>query len=288
MAIVALLSGKASPGVTTTAVALAAAWPGPVALVDADPAGGDIVPGWLSHWWVSGVIPRERGIVSFAAAARGLPVQALPAEALAGHVHVVPTARHVMVLPGVAHQAEAEALAAAGWQHLAAALRDLTHDGPDVIIDAGRIHPGGSPWPLIREADQVLVGVRGSLRHVTAAHTACRVLDEVLDRDHLGLAVCAGGDRRQIQDALGGLPVEVELPRDPSTASGFSDGGSTSSRPWRRSLLWRSAALAARRLRHRTRTATGGEDFPPTAGGTHLTTDPGTDQIPHDGKENPR
>jgi hypothetical protein len=287
MTIVALLSGKASPGVTTTAVALAAAWPGPVALVDADPAGGDIVPGWLSHWWVSGVIARERGIVSFAAASRGLPVQALPAEALAGHVHVVPTARHVMVLPGVAHQAEAEALTEAGWQQLAAALRDLTHaDGPDVIIDAGRINPVDSPWPLISEADRVLVGVRGSLRHLNAAHTACRVLDEVLDRDQLGLAVCAGGDRRQIQNALD-LPIEIELPRDPSAASGFSDGG-THPRQWQRSLLWRSAALAARRLRHQTRTGTAAEGLPAASAGQHSTTDPGTDHSPHDGKENPR
>lgn len=284
MGIVTLLSGKASPGVTTTAVALAAAWPGPVALVDADPAGGDIVPGWLSPWWASGAIGRERGIASFAAASRGLPVQAMPAEALAGHVQVVPTARHVRILPGVTHQTEADVLTEAGWQRLAAALRDLTHaDGPDVIIDAGRIHLDSGPWPLINEADRVLVGVRGTLRHLTAAHTACRVLSEVIDRDQLGLAVCAGGDRRQIQDALG-LPVEVELPRDPSAASGFSDGG-THSRMWRRSLLWRSAVIAARRLRHRTRVET-----PSTtaAGPQRSARDPGQDQTHHDERKNPR
>ncbi len=47
MTAVAVLAGKASPGATTVAAALTLTWPRPVLLVDADPAGGDVVPGLL-------------------------------------------------------------------------------------------------------------------------------------------------------------------------------------------------------------------------------------------------
>ncbi|MGK2852999.1 MAG: hypothetical protein ACSLE3_02645, partial [Microbacteriaceae bacterium] len=40
MALIALASASGSPGVTTTAMGLALAWPRPVLLVEADPTGG--------------------------------------------------------------------------------------------------------------------------------------------------------------------------------------------------------------------------------------------------------
>ncbi|MCB0909871.1 MAG: hypothetical protein KDB63_22470, partial [Nocardioidaceae bacterium] len=40
MAVVALASASGSPGVTTTSLGLALAWPRPVLLVEADPTGG--------------------------------------------------------------------------------------------------------------------------------------------------------------------------------------------------------------------------------------------------------
>ena len=47
MPLIALASVKGSPGVTTTCLALAAAWPARRRLViEADPAGGDLGP-WL-------------------------------------------------------------------------------------------------------------------------------------------------------------------------------------------------------------------------------------------------
>ena len=41
--LIAVAADKGAPGVTTTAVALAAVWPRPVLLAECDPAGGDIV-----------------------------------------------------------------------------------------------------------------------------------------------------------------------------------------------------------------------------------------------------
>src|SRR3954465_5724145 len=43
MALIAVAADKGSPGVTPTAVALAAVWPRRVLLAETDPAGGDLV-----------------------------------------------------------------------------------------------------------------------------------------------------------------------------------------------------------------------------------------------------
>jgi MinD-like ATPase involved in chromosome partitioning or flagellar assembly len=63
VALIAVASVKASPGVTTAALALAAAWPAPRRLViEADPSGGDL-GAWL------GLAPAP-GLASLAAAIR--------------------------------------------------------------------------------------------------------------------------------------------------------------------------------------------------------------------------
>src|ERR1700733_5524315 len=43
MALIAVAADKGAPGVTTTALSLAAVWPRPVLLAECDPAGGDLV-----------------------------------------------------------------------------------------------------------------------------------------------------------------------------------------------------------------------------------------------------
>ena len=85
MPLIALASVKASPGVTTTALALAAAWPSQRRLLlEADPGGGDLGP-WLG-------LPPAPGLVGLAAAARhdhGSDVLWEHAQEVAGGVHVV-------------------------------------------------------------------------------------------------------------------------------------------------------------------------------------------------------
>ncbi|WP_263249572.1 hypothetical protein [Saccharopolyspora rosea] len=107
--------------------------------MDADPARGSLVPGWLSRWWVDGRITTETGVATVAAATRGMT--SVPAEALAGHSQDVPHARHVRVLSGVLHREQSLAIGSDGWHPLGSALRDLTISGPDVLIDAGRRDP---------------------------------------------------------------------------------------------------------------------------------------------------
>jgi len=65
---VAVLAGKAAPGATTVAAALTLSWPGPVILVDADPAGGDVMAGLLP-----GRASTESGLLSWSVAGRHLP-----------------------------------------------------------------------------------------------------------------------------------------------------------------------------------------------------------------------
>ncbi|HEV8165498.1 MAG TPA: hypothetical protein VGR74_13810, partial [Actinomycetota bacterium] len=78
MSLLALAAAKASPGVTTTAVALAATWPAErgVLLVEADPGGGD-----LAAWFGLAVEP---GLVSLAAARRSTP------PSVQGHTQPLP------------------------------------------------------------------------------------------------------------------------------------------------------------------------------------------------------
>ena len=68
MALVTVMSAKGAPGATTTAMLLAALWPRPTILVDADPNGGDValrLPGEAGR-----TLDRERGLLSLLPAAR--------------------------------------------------------------------------------------------------------------------------------------------------------------------------------------------------------------------------
>ncbi|MBB5155931.1 hypothetical protein [Saccharopolyspora phatthalungensis] len=223
MAVITMLSAKGSPGVTTAVAALATMWPGPVLVADADPSGGDMVPGWLGSWWADGWIRADKGVVSFARSTRQLT--SVPAEGFAGHVQVVPGARHVRVLGGVAHRARGAAIGETEWRRIASAARDLTRDGgPDVLVDAGRWVPE-TPWPLITAADLVLLAVRPSLRHVHAAIPVVCALREMVRTDRLALAVFATTPRqaRAVSHTMG-LPIAVEFPDEPTEARVFSDG----------------------------------------------------------------
>jgi len=75
--IVALGADKASPGVTTAAVALAMAWPGGRAVFEADPSGGDLAFRAL-HATAGGLLAAEPGLLTLAADTRsGLAPDAL-------------------------------------------------------------------------------------------------------------------------------------------------------------------------------------------------------------------
>jgi hypothetical protein len=155
--LVAVLSVKGSPGVTTFSLALAARWPTPTRalLVEADPSGGDI--------GVRFSLASTPGLVSLAAAARHSADPAAAwqhAQGLPGGLPVVtapPDAdRARAALSALAEPAPVDPSAQAGILRAAAAAPDTV-----VIVDCGRIDagtPAVSPGlPIVRSADAMIL-----------------------------------------------------------------------------------------------------------------------------------
>jgi MinD-like ATPase involved in chromosome partitioning or flagellar assembly len=233
-------SGKAAPGVTTLAWALALGWPGGVLAADCDPAGGDMAPGLLA-----GRVGTEHGLLSWAAAARrGVP--AMTAAALfAEHVVELPEQRGVWFLPGFATAAQGRSFTGEVWERLALALaRSSSAVGRDAVVDAGRLVGEAGNGPLLRAADAVLLVVRPSVRSVHAAQDAAtRLRQELGDLDTVS-AVVVGSGPYPAGEVAAALQVRlaVTVPDDRSAAAVLSDGASGSLlRPLARSQLLRAA-----------------------------------------------
>jgi hypothetical protein len=247
MAMIAMLSAKASPGVTTTVAALTTTWPSPVLAVGADPAGDDLMTGWLGEWLIGGWIRPEHGLLGFVTASRH--DDQAGAHDLRPYIQAVPGAANARVLTGLAEPSQAASVGPAGWQRLARALTHLATSHPagvDVIVDCGRVG-SATPWPLLHAADLVLVGIRTERRSVLAARPLVRLLTATIPPDRLGLAVAASShySAAQASEVLR-LPIALRLPLDPQSAGAFSDGAAAATR--RRPALLRVAEEEAKRL----------------------------------------
>ena len=175
MAIVVLCSAGHAPGVTTTALGLALAWPRPVLLVDADRTPTQsVLAGYLrgerpGHRGLGGLLQALRERRPFEAAIEaetvGLPplLNGAQPRFLAGFPH-----------PGVV------GLFAGAWPDFVSAL--AAQPG-DVLIDAGRVGPEGLPLPLVREADLVLVVSRTTLVSLAALRLYLPALKDAADTD---------------------------------------------------------------------------------------------------------
>ncbi|RHW28808.1 hypothetical protein D0Z08_02900 [Nocardioides immobilis] len=147
MTVIACASAKGSPGVSTTAAALALCWPAPVVLADVDPAGGDVL--WRNRTTAGGPLDPDRGLLSLGAAVRRGAAQADLTE------HLQPTALGIDVLVGVSSPDQLAGLGAA-WGQLPAVF---AQHRTDVIVDCGRIVPGSSALPVFAGADVVVMVV---------------------------------------------------------------------------------------------------------------------------------
>ena len=158
--LVAVLSVKGSPGVTTFSVALAARWPSPgrTLLVEADPSGGDVGTRFS--------LASTPGLLSLAAAARRSDDPAMVWQ----HAQALPGGLPVVAAPPDADRARAalSALAPAVPPDPAAGVGILraAANAPDavVIVDCGRIDAGSpamSPTlPIVRSADAMVLLTR--------------------------------------------------------------------------------------------------------------------------------
>jgi len=172
MSLIALAAAK-SAGVTTSALALAGVWPGPVLLAECDPAGGDINAGLLRG------APAAGGLLDLALATR----RGLTPAQFWDHTITLSEDGTVRLLPGLADPAQHPALTPA-WPLLIRMLHALDSPPPtgsaesdaaagwDVLADCGRLSPA-TPMGLLGAADLILLVLRPRLAHV--AHTRSRL-----------------------------------------------------------------------------------------------------------------
>jgi hypothetical protein len=235
MAIYALISPGGSPGVTTTALALALSWPRPVIVAECDPGGGDVLAGLFA-----GHLPAPRGLLGVAfEASRGQA--AVLAELNTQLVPLDDTGTR-RLLAGITDPRQAPGLSPV-WPAIATGLATSVSD---VIADCGRLDVGASqPLSVLVEAAAVVIVLRPTLRQVAAARPRVELASQLLGgRDRLGLLLIGEHGLRPAEIAQT-LDVRVvgSLPDDRKTALVLSDGDGKRTGLDRRSLL-RSARVA--------------------------------------------
>ena len=149
MALIVIAADKGAPGVTTTALALAAVWPRRVLLAECDPSGGDLVYRFPAAQGNS--LDPRRGLLTLAVAARrGLQPGQL-------WEHTQKMAGGLDVLTGVINAEQGAGLASL-WGPLGGLFAGMS--GGDVIADCGRLGVDGPQYDLIAQAAVVLLVTR--------------------------------------------------------------------------------------------------------------------------------
>jgi hypothetical protein len=246
VALIALVSAKGSPGVSTTALAITLSWSGRMILAECDPAGGDVLAGYLSGL----DIPTDRGLLPLAVAELR---DRLNEDFWAQLLDLDAPKLQRLVLPGISDPQQAGTLRPT-WPRLAAYFAELEHMQPgfDVIADCGRLTTSVPPMPLLHRADLVLMVLRReSLRTVSPlvpalVHLRRELTEHGAGDSALGLVIVGDGKykRGEVERRLG-LPVLAELPWDERTAVVLSNGGRlTGSKE-----LLRAAASTEQRMR---------------------------------------
>lgn len=240
--LIALCSLKGSPGVTTTAVTLAARWPAeqkPV-VVECDPAGGDLAARFR--------LPATPGVVSLAAATRRNRDLAL----LWRHSQRLPADLAVVLGPVGAQQARgALRLLALGQTSVLRAAGD--QPGVVVLADCGRIDPESPAVPIIRTADAMVLLAHAHDDELSHVAGELRAVTTWNPRPALVL-VGDGYSTDEVEHALH-IGVIGRLPHDPKGAAVLC-GRSTGTGP-NRSSLGNAAARLAQDLATWVRAGTG-------------------------------
>ena len=235
--IIGMVSAKGSPGVTTSALAVASTWPRPVVVVEADPFGGDVRAGLGGGEW-----PPGTGLMELIVDLRSLA----PHAAVRRQAHqFAPHAPAVVAGLGRAGQA-----ASVPWDRLATALKSA---GCDAVADCGRFAPTDGVVPLLAACDVVIVVCRSSLRAVRAAARLVPVIQSGVGAGPLdprvSLLVIAPGAPYPAADIAQccRLPLLGDLPDDARSAAVWSDGAKAT-RGFGRSRLQLAARTVGARL----------------------------------------
>jgi hypothetical protein len=231
---IALVSAKGAPGVTTSAVLLAAVWPTPAVLVEADPAGGDL-RSWYTDPQGEPLRP-ELGVVSLLAA--HTPTGQISDRTLSGHAQLLPGGLPVLVGPSSPGQVEA---LRGPWPQLAAAI--AANHG-DVLVDLGRLTGAGAhdlAWPVLRACGMTLIVCRSTVASVAHA----RDLHALLAGQGLPVQLLLLGSaaaRVDVARAVGLYTEQIHaLPADAAAAAGLAGA-------WNRRLDRSPFVTAGRRV----------------------------------------
>ena len=233
MSVFAFGSARHSPGVTTSLLALAAAWPADrqVLVIEADPAGGDLVCYFR--------LLLEPSLLSLAAAGRS-------------EVTSTDVWEHAQQLPGDSRVSAV--VAPVDPRQVRAALATLTRAGltsvlsgmdADVLVDAGRLDPDSPAVELFAGADvHVLVG-RPTLNQADHLQLRAALLASQ-DVTPLYLLVVGEGpwSGEELTRGIGAAGLLGVLPEDAHGAAAITAQG-RGIRGLRRSALWRSARRIA-------------------------------------------
>jgi MinD-like ATPase involved in chromosome partitioning or flagellar assembly len=226
---IAVASGRGSPGATTLALAFALTWPRPpdrkVTLVEADPDGGVLA--------VRLGLRADPGLLTLASAARHGPVDPEFVSA-----HAQPLAEGVDVLVGTPAPEQMRVTLTATSSRLASALAASTQT--DVIVDVGRASVRSAAADWCRAAGLVVVVARPRRDEVEGI--GFRALELRQAGCSVGL-VCVG--TKPHPPAEFAEVAEVELlgvvENDSQTAAALAGEGELTDRLVRRSPLLRQA-----------------------------------------------
>ena len=248
---VAVCSDKGSPGATTTALAVAAAWPVPAVVVEADPYGGDLAI--RVRTGAGAALPEAPTVLTAASAARTCPPGSLPGL-VARYAH--PVNAQLSVLPG--HLVAEQISGVATWEPFGAALAAST---VPVVADLGRLHAASPLLPVAARADVVVVvghpdpvsviRLRERLTRLVAAivahrRAAARLFPVLVSPARHGAADVADLRRVLAETPAGPLLAGAGFVAwDPAAVARLEAGESPSSRLARAQLLRTARTVAA-------------------------------------------
>jgi hypothetical protein len=260
MALIALAADKGSPGVTTSAVALAAVWPRRALYAECDPHGGDLVYRMPAEH--GGPLDPNRGLVSLAVEARrGFDAAVLPrhTQRLHGGLEIMVGLGNADQIPGMAGL----------WTPLGRAFdryAELPY-GADVIADCGRVGPDSPTVDLLAQSALVLLIARTEAENIAHVRDRANSLSARLHatqgtsvsiaRPPIGIVlITPTGKARQVARQVGdllasttaGAEVLGVIAQDPAGADALS--GRSRARV-DKAMLTRSARELAANLSHR-------------------------------------
>jgi hypothetical protein len=224
--VVAVAAVSGAPGVSCTALGIAARWPGhPGLLVEADPSGAVMAARFR--------LPGRPGLNDLAAAVRHGAVVDNPAP----FAQPCPFG-DVITGPGDAREA-AGAVAVLGAYPDAA----VAHLAPVVVLDVGRLYPDSPALGVLAAADVIVLLTEPGDEYLHHLYTRLPQLRRT-SRAAFGLAI-AGKSAYPMSEIAGqlGLPVWAQLPRDKWGAGALT--GRMTGRHWSRTRLGQSLTALA-------------------------------------------